>query len=331
MIRSEINDLLKSLETVRVGVIGDFALDLYYNLNKNTGENSIETGKPVFYGTSIQSNLGAAGNIVNNILALGVKNVSVFGMVGNDILGRELQYQLNQKGVNSENLLILNQEWETYAYVKPFQRKEEGSRLDFGSMNKPNEEYLNNLLNNLQSKIKELDVLIVNQQFVNPIINVKALEIINEIVSENPNCKLFGDLRKDTTKLKQGTLKVSVYDISRILDIEMFDEKDTELCIAKAKEVQKIIKNPLFITRGENGLIHIDKENVTTVPGVYLTGDTDDLGLGNTCISAFAVCSGSGASREGFSRNCQSCLRYCCQKNKTNRHCITGGNIKTRR
>ena len=92
MTESEIQNLLKSLENVRIGVIGDFALDINYDLNQNTGENSIETGKPVLYGTSIKSYPGAAGNIVNNIISLNVKNVSVFGFIGDDILGRELLY-----------------------------------------------------------------------------------------------------------------------------------------------------------------------------------------------------------------------------------------------
>ncbi len=296
MIKSEIEKLLQSLVDVKVGVIGDFALDVYYELNQNTGEFSIETGKPVTYGSNIKTYLGAAGNIVNNVISLGVKDVSVFGFVGNDILGRELISLFNEKKVDAENLIVLENNWETYAYIKPFERKEEGNRLDFGSLNKPPDAEIDKLLNNLKTKIKDLDVLIINQQFVNPMVDAKTLETLNEIILENPNCKIFGDLRQNSTDLQTGILKMNVYEISRILDIEIFDEKDTSLCIDKAKQVHKIIGNPLFMTRGENGLIYIDSEESITVPGIYLTGDTDELGRGNTCVSAFAVSLGSGAS-----------------------------------
>ena len=295
MTNSEIQVLLKSIENVRVGVIGDFALDIYYSLEQNTGEYSHETGKPVFYGSSIKSELGAAGNIVNNIASLGVKNISVFGFIGDDVLGRELIYQLNQKNVNTEYLITISENWETYAYFKPSERKKEISRLDFGSSNEPNELQMKTLLENLKSEIKNFDVLIVNQQFVNPMIDEKTFDLLNDIIKENPKCKVFGDLRKDYNKLGRGTLKVNSVAISNLLGIELFDEKDSEVCVSHLKEAQKLIGNPLFMTRGENGLIHIDNDDITTVPGIYLTGDVDNLGLGNTCISAFAVCSGSGA------------------------------------
>ena len=296
MTKSEIQKLLKSVENVRVGVIGDFALDIYYNIDKNTGEHSLETGKPVFYGSSIISHLGAAGNIVNNIVSLGVKDISVFGFIGDDVLGRELSYQLNNKNVDTQSLITINEDWETYAYMKPTERKEEDSRLDFGSSNQPNQSQLKILLENLKSKIMDLDVLIVNQQFVTPMIDAKALQMLNDIILMNPDCKVFGDLRKDFDKLSRGTLKVNSVLISNLLGINLFDEKDSKVCIARAKEAQKLIDNPLFMTRGENGLIYIENDEVTTVPGIYLTGDIDNLGLGNTCISAFATCMGSGAS-----------------------------------
>ena len=296
MTKSEIQKLLKSVENVRVGVIGDFALDIYYSLEQNTGEYSLETGEPVFYGSSISSHLGAAGNIVNNISSLGVKDISVFGFIGDDVLGRELIYQLNQKHVNTQNLITISEGWETYAYFKPSEMKKEVSRLDFGSSNEINELQMKALLENLKSKIVNLDVLIVNQQFVNPMIDEKAINLLNDIFKENTNCKVFGDLRKDYNKLSRGTLKVNSVSISNLLGIELFDEKDSEVCINRLKEAQKLIGNPLFMTRGENGLIHIENDDITTVPGIYLTGDVDNLGLGNTCISAFAVCLGTGAS-----------------------------------
>ena len=166
MNKNEIKNILNEFENVKVGVIGDFALDIYYDLTQNTGENSLETGKPVLYGSEIKSYLGAAGNIVNNIVALGVKNVFVFGFVGNDIIGRELIYQLKEKNVNTENLLQINESWETCAYIKPIENKEEISRLDFGSLNQTDKTQLDALFEKLKREIKNLDVLIINQQFI---------------------------------------------------------------------------------------------------------------------------------------------------------------------
>jgi hypothetical protein len=45
-----------------VAVIGDFALDMYYNECGPIGENSVETGRPVFGATAPHTAPGAAGN-----------------------------------------------------------------------------------------------------------------------------------------------------------------------------------------------------------------------------------------------------------------------------
>lgn len=289
-------EIFNSIKNLRVGVIGDFALDIYYDSNQNTGEFSIETGKPVFYGSSIKTFLGAAGNIVNNIVSLGVKDISVFGFIGDDILGRELEYQLNKIGANTESLLTLKQPWETYAYVKPIKMKEESSRLDFGSSNKSTEQKLELIFDNLRSKISELDVLIINQQFVNPMIDSNALLRLNSIINENPNCMIFGDIRFDKSVLNKAVLKISTFDIEQLLEIDSLDERDTKTCLEKSKQVQRLLGNPILLMRGESGLMYIDENNTETVPGIYLTGDTDNLGRGNTCISAFAASMASSAN-----------------------------------
>ncbi|MBK7106996.1 MAG: HAD hydrolase-like protein [Ignavibacteriae bacterium] len=292
----EINKILEKFEKIKVGVIGDFALDIYYDQIQNTGENSIETGKPVLYGSSIKSYLGAAGNIVNNLVSLSAKNIYAFGFVGNDILGRELLFQLKEKNVNTENLLCINKVWETYTYIKPLENKEEISRIDFGSLNFAEKNYLDIILNNLKIKIKELDVLIINQQFKSTLLDDYALRKLNEIIVENPKCKIIGDLRNSSINLKNSILKVNAFSISKILGIEIFDEKDSEISVKNLKELYDKIKTPLLMIRGESGLIYFDNQDTVSVPGIYLTGDIDKLGSGNACVSAFALSLGSGAA-----------------------------------
>ena len=292
----EIKNTLKNFDKVSIGVIGDFALDIYYNIKQNTGENSIETGRPVVYGSSIKSQLGAAANIANNLVTIGVKNIFAFGLLGNDILGRELKYQLNDKKINIESLISLDKDWETYTYVKPLENKDEISRLDFGSQNFSSNESLNILLENLKKNIKILDALIINQQFKNPLLNNYALTKLNDVLAENPNCKVFCDLRNEFVRINNSILKVNSFSISKELGIELFDEKDSDLSQKYLKLLYDKIKTPLLMIRGESGLIYFDGNNFHSVPGIYLTGEIDKLGAGNACISTFAACIGSGAS-----------------------------------
>ncbi|RYF56076.1 MAG: carbohydrate kinase, partial [Cytophagaceae bacterium] len=43
MTASDITALFQRFSTIQVGVIGDFALDLYFTLQTRTGERSLET------------------------------------------------------------------------------------------------------------------------------------------------------------------------------------------------------------------------------------------------------------------------------------------------
>ena len=58
---------------LRIGVIGDFSLDRYLEIDPSKSEISIETGLPVHNVVNVRSQPGAAGTILNNLVALGVK------------------------------------------------------------------------------------------------------------------------------------------------------------------------------------------------------------------------------------------------------------------
>jgi bifunctional ADP-heptose synthase (sugar kinase/adenylyltransferase) len=54
--------IFSGIRALNVAVIGDFALDMYYNECGPIGENSVETGRPVFGATAPHTAPGAAGN-----------------------------------------------------------------------------------------------------------------------------------------------------------------------------------------------------------------------------------------------------------------------------
>ena len=55
---------------LRIGVVGDFFLDRYLHIDPAKAETSIETGLPVYNVVEVRSQPGAAGTILNNLVAL---------------------------------------------------------------------------------------------------------------------------------------------------------------------------------------------------------------------------------------------------------------------
>ena len=294
--KSEIDAIFKNISKLRVGVIGDFAVDFYYDINYNTKEFSVETGKEVFWASKPHSSLGAAGNVVNNLCALGIKDVKVFGCVGDDIYGREMMSLFKSIGADTQFLKVLSDDWDTCTYTKPMSDEGESNRLDFGTNNQLANHLFNELLSTLGETLPELDVLVINQQFPNPLLNPQRIALLNQLIAQFPQCLFVSDLRAYGYCIKNTVLKVNTEEMARLLGIKYIDEADENACIAQGKALQSLIGDCLIVTRGEYGILYMDKEETQNVKAVPITGEIDTVGAGDTVVAAFSAVRGSGAS-----------------------------------
>ncbi len=138
-----IEKILFNAKTAKSAVVGDFCLDVYWFLNEIASERSLETDLPTRPIAEQGYSLGGAGNVVNNLHALGCENIHVFGIVGTDPWGQILMQNLYKLNANCEGMIIQEQCWDTPSYVKPYKDKNELNRIDFGNFNKLDTETLN--------------------------------------------------------------------------------------------------------------------------------------------------------------------------------------------
>src|SRR5439155_16315058 len=117
------------LPTLTVGVLGDLFLDRYLHIDPALTEPSLETGLDAYQVTQVRSSPGAAGTVINNLVALGVKEVCAVAVIGDDGAGYELRQALDQQGV-SPRWLTLEQSRRTPTYTKPMLGQRELNRLD---------------------------------------------------------------------------------------------------------------------------------------------------------------------------------------------------------
>ena len=109
----ELSVLLESMHRAKIAVAGDFCLDSYWQLDEGPEEESIETGLPVHRVTSQRYSPGGAGNVVANLVALGVGQVRAIGVYGGDPFGRVLVKVLRDLGADTSGMLDLGPEWQT--------------------------------------------------------------------------------------------------------------------------------------------------------------------------------------------------------------------------
>src|SRR5262245_8810402 len=104
---------------LRLAVVGDFCLDRYLEIDPERRETSIETGLPVHNVVNVRSQPGAAGTILNNLVALGVGEIYPVGFCGVDGEGYELRRALAARpGVKLDYFLETEQR-RTFTYCKP--------------------------------------------------------------------------------------------------------------------------------------------------------------------------------------------------------------------
>lgn len=289
---TDFNPIFSSLTQSKIGVIGDFAVDTYYELNKATGEISLETGKAVHRAGKIRTSLGGGGNIVHNLKALGVGTVYAFCLVGDDLFGREMLRLLQQLDANTDHIEQVPG-LDTCAYVKPMMGKEEDCRIDFGTCNEDFEKGRAAIKTAVEKAIKNLDVLIINRQLPFPLIGKNEISWLNKLAEENPHCQFFADMRSGGEQLQGITLKVNTEEAGHILQQPAIDKQNTDECIIQAKALAGRTQSAILMTRGENGMIYVKNNTVEKVDGVWVTGEVDTVGAGDTAVSAFAACLGT--------------------------------------
>ena len=286
-----LSSAISAFEKLRVGVLGDFALDFYYHLQIDTAEKSIETGKEVFHGSRPRPVPGGAGTIVNNLKALGVQGIYCFGLTGNDLFGRELRHLLQKRGVNMDGLIEVDEAWDSYVYAKPLIQDIEANRIDFGSRNPVNPKDFQEVRKCLEERLPDLDVLIINQQFKEGITAPYRLKVLKNLLKQFPDVFVISDLRDSTGALEYGVIKGNFSEIRSMSDAG--NETDP---MEIARNVQQQGQAPILMTLGEEGMLYLDHEQEHRIAGIPLEGPLDITGAGDACLAAFSACMGTKTS-----------------------------------
>src|SRR5687768_7942459 len=111
--------VLARIPSLTVGVVGDLFLDRYLDLDATLTEPSLETGLDAYQVVRVRSSPGAAGTVINNLVALGVGRVCPVAVLGDDGEGHELRQALRRLGTVAHDWLFCDPGRRTPTYTKP--------------------------------------------------------------------------------------------------------------------------------------------------------------------------------------------------------------------
>jgi rfaE bifunctional protein kinase chain/domain len=292
---SWIEVVLSRLPAVCATVFGDFCLDAYWWIDEAEGERSLETGLPVRRIIRQQYGLGGAGNVVANLIDLGVGHVRAIGVVGGDLFGGELLRLLRKQGVDTTGMFLLEDGWQTMVYAKPCRADEEEHRFDFGSFNVMPNETVETLLAELDRAAASSDIVVLNQQRATGISSPEIINRINSVIRNHPKTRFIVDARHHAELYQDSILKLNAGEARRVVgDCGKHQVITAQLAKEYASRLQQQTRQPIFLTRGEKGIVVADGNLVHDIPGIQIIDRTDPVGAGDTALAALAAVLGSG-------------------------------------
>ena len=106
MKKEKLQIILDEINSVKIAVLGDFCLDAYWFIDESKSEISVETGNATQPIRQQKYSLGGAGNVTNNLAAMGVADVRAFGVIGDDPFASAMVGLMEKAGISTNNLLI---------------------------------------------------------------------------------------------------------------------------------------------------------------------------------------------------------------------------------
>lgn len=298
MTRNELEVLLGDIRRARIGVIGDYCLDAYWNFDPSLSEISIETGLATRAVRSQRYSLGGAGNVANNLVAMGVGRVSAFGVLGVDPFRGEMMRIMQAAGIETRGALMQDHDWSTPVYVKPIESGSEQGRIDFGGANALDPAVGRSLVDALEKELAGLDLVIINQQLPHGIHTEQFRSLLASLIASSSS-RFIVDSRAFSDSFGGAIRKLNDREALRLCGVPWKEGAPVtrDAAAAAASTLFSRWRAPVFITRGARGIIGQDESGSFEVPGLQIIGRIDTVGAGDSALAgiAAALACGSGS------------------------------------
>ena len=267
-------------ENPKILVIGDLMIDHY--LWGKCERISPEAPVQIVNIDKESSVLGGAGNVINNLRALGSR-VDVLSVVGDDYVANELKALLENIKVQS-NMLIIEQNRKTSKKSRLIASQQQVLRYDNESIEDISSASEKEIINKLSANISNYDVVILSDYGKGVLTTKLTQEIIS--ISNKNKVKVFVDPKgKDYSKYKGAyTLTPNKKEAIEATNILINDNESLEKAIKKLKEECELEVS--LITLSESGIAIFD-DNLRIKPTVAREV-YDVTGAGDTVIASIA-------------------------------------------
>jgi rfaE bifunctional protein kinase chain/domain len=283
--------------------VGDFCLDRYLEIAPDKEEISIETGLPVHNVVNVRAQPGAAGTVLNNLVALGVGEIFPVGFCGDDGEGFELRRALSAgRGVKLDHFITTPLR-RTFTYCKPLRMRpgrapEELNRLDSKNWTPTPALVIGELWKALHALRLRVDAVVVMDQVDVPetgVVSSRLMPSLAHFPEGSPGVPVIADSRRGLRGYPPVIFKMNAAELAALMACEgpLSIEQAGEAAAALAKRNGREV----FVTLAERGIIGASPEgNPEHVPALPLHGPIDVVGAGDAVTANLAAALAAGAN-----------------------------------
>jgi rfaE bifunctional protein kinase chain/domain len=298
---SRLEQILARLPALTVGVLGDLFLDRYLDINAGLTEPSIETGLDAYQVVRVRSLPGAAGTVINNLVALGVGRICPVAVIGDDGEGYELGQALQALGRVDSRLVLRDSTRRTPTYTKPMLCQDDGTSRELNRFDIKNRTPLpkgidQRLVQALDAVWPTVDALVVLDQVSEAdcgVVTARLRERLAELGAAAPDKLILADSRERIGLFRSVTLKPNQRECLRAAH-------DCQEVAAAASALAHRAGRPVFCTCGEEGIWVAGDSGApgVLVPAYAVEGPIDVVGAGDSSSAAIASAVAAGATLE---------------------------------
>jgi len=299
--------ILERLPDLTIGVLGDLFLDRYLEIDAALTEPSLETGLDAYQVVRVRPSPGAAGTVINNLAALGVKQVVALSVLGDDGEGYELRQALGRLGrVHTDSVHVLRSgDFRTPTYTKPLLHEpgrppRELNRLDIKNRIPLSPSAEQEVLRSLNQWFARLDALIVLDQVSEAdcgVVTGRVRKRLADLGQAHPERFMLADSRQRIGFFQDVTLKPN-----RAECLATVSEAERQSCdLARAAcNLARRARRPVFCTLGKEGVMLVEptgeRQPPVYIPAYPVHGPIDIVGAGDSTNAGIACAVAAGAT-----------------------------------
>lgn len=273
-------------KTIRILVVGDVMIDHYFN---GVFERiSPEAPVPIVDVHSEFETLGGAGNVLENVLALGAK-VDLLSVIGDDQVGNDLHALLQKHSINLAGI-IKEKGRNTTKKSRVMVAKHQMLRIDKESKHPIAEESELAMLKFLEERISDYDLLLVSD-YGKGVLSNSFLQGLFSIARKHNKPSLVDPKGLDYSKYKGANLiKPNRKEAGLATGINITNEDALLKAMHKLQEITAC--EQIVVTLSEEGMAVLEKD-IHKIP-TKANEVFDVTGAGDTVLACLGIGMASG-------------------------------------